>query len=273
MNQATIRPVLPILSVRTGDDPARVDAWYEEAVHTGGVMLIDKESSWTSFDVVAKLRSAWKIPKIGHAGTLDPLATGLLIVCCGKGTKRITEFQDREKEYRAVVKLGATTRTYDAEGEEEDIKDVSHLDPHRIIDAASRFIGSLEQLPPMYSARKVDGKRLYQLARNGQDVDRPTTRVHIHALEITDVQLPRFTMTVRCSKGTYIRTLAHDIGAALGTGAYLESLRRTAIGEFSVDDALTVPALVHMARESRDRRAAAARAEETTENKDNNGLQ
>ena len=252
---------LPILSIRTSSDPLAVDAWYESAVAAGGVLLIDKESSWTSFDVVAKLRSAWKIPKIGHAGTLDPLATGLLIVCCGKATKRITEFQDREKEYRAVVKLGATTKTYDAEGEEENITDVSHLNPQDVIDAASRFTGDIDQIPPMYSARKVDGKRLYQLARKGEDVERPATRVRIHTLEVTDIRLPRFTMTVRCSKGTYIRTLAHDIGRMLGTGAYLESLRRTAIGEFSVDDALTVPALVTIARESRDRRAAAARTE------------
>ncbi len=252
---------LPILSIRTSSDPLAVDAWYESAVAAGGVLLIDKESSWTSFDVVAKLRSAWKIAKIGHAGTLDPLATGLLIVCCGKATKRITEFQDREKEYRAVVKLGATTKTYDAEGEEENITDVSHLNPQDIIDAASRFTGDIDQIPPMYSARKVDGKRLYQLARKGEDVERPATRVHIHALEVTDIRLPRFTLTVRCSKGTYIRTLAHDIGRMLGTGAYLESLRRTAIGEFSVDDALTVPALVTIAREARDRRAAAAQAE------------
>lgn len=249
---------MPMLSARTSSTPQGVDAWYESAVSVGGAMLIDKQASWTSFDVVAKLRSLWKISKIGHAGTLDPLATGLLIVCCGKATKRIQEFQDKEKEYLALVKLGATTCTYDAEGEEENIKDVSHVHAQSIIEAASRFTGDIEQIPPMYSARKVQGKRLYQLARKGENIERPATHVHISSIEISDIVLPRFSMKVRCSKGTYIRTLAHDIGAVLGTGAYLESLRRTAIGEFSVDDALTIDRLMPMARDLRDRKAQAA---------------
>ncbi len=206
----------------------------------GGVILIDKEKDWTSFDVVAKLRSLTGIRKIGHAGTLDPLADGLLILCLGKATKTIHQFQDEAKEYQAIVKLGATTKTDDAEGEEEDLRDIGGLDDEIIRQTVASFVGRITQVPPMYSAVKHKGVRLYKLARKGRSVQREPRSVEIHAIDLLKIDRPLLHLSVRCSKGTYIRTLARDIGAGLSCGGYLYGLRRTAIGTHSVDSALTL---------------------------------
>ncbi len=217
--------------------------WLNTAGSEGAAVLIDKELRWTSFDVVAKLRTVLRIKKIGHAGTLDPLASGLLIVCCGKATKSIESFQDMPKEYLAEIRLGAVTETYDSEKPEEQLCDVSHLQEEGIQEALRAFVGEIDQIPPMYSARKVSGKRLYELARKGQEIERPSRRVQIHELIVEDYTTPLLRVRVRCSKGTYVRSLAHDLGQALGCGGYLSSLRRTKIGEYSVDDALTIAEL------------------------------
>ena len=244
-----------MLTTTTLNSPELLDSWYDAVADVGGVMLIDKELLWTSFDVVAKLRSLWKFKKIGHAGTLDPLAGGLLIVCCGKATKRIHEFQELSKEYEAVLRLGATTVTYDAEGDEENVCDVQNVSEDLVRSSILSFVGDITQMPPMYSARKVDGQRLYALARQGKTVERPPTHVHIYAIDIVRIELPLVYVRVRCSKGTYIRTLAHDIGVRIGCGAYLKALRRTAIGPHSVLDALRIDALRSIAPEVRRRRS------------------
>lgn len=217
-----------------------IDSWYSEASANGAVLLIDKDKSWTSFDVVAKIRGLTRIRKIGHAGTLDPLATGLLILCLGKFTKKINEFQDWNKRYTGIIKLGATTKTDDSEGEEENITDVSNIKNEEIEFAVNSFEGKISQIPPKYSAKKVDGQRLYMLARKNIDVEIKPVEVTVHKIEIKDISLPYVTIDVLCAKGTYIRSLARDIGAKLGVGGHLSELRRTAIGEFSVNDALTV---------------------------------
>ncbi len=214
--------------------------WLLAAKTDGAALLIDKEIGWTSFDVVARLRTILRIKEIGHAGTLDPLATGLLIVCCGKATKTIESYQDQEKVYETVVRLGATTATYDSEQPEQNVQDVDHLQPEAIAAAVQSFVGEIDQLPPMYSARKVGGKRLYELARKGQEVERSTRRVVIHSIEVLSIELPMIHLRLRCSKGTYVRSLAHDIGQVLGCGAYMYSLRRTMIGDYHVDQALSI---------------------------------
>jgi tRNA pseudouridine55 synthase len=203
----------------------------------GQVLLINKPLRWTSFDVVRKLRNLMKIKKVGHAGTLDPLATGLLIVCTGKFTKRINEYMAQEKEYTGTFTLGATTPTYDLESEPQDFKPYEHLTIEDIRGATKQFIGEIQQLPPAHSAIKVDGKRLYELARKGKEVKLEPRPVRITEFEITDVQLPVVGFRVVCSTGTYIRSLANDMGAALGCGAYLSSLCRTRIGAFTLEEA------------------------------------
>jgi tRNA pseudouridine55 synthase len=220
-----------------------------DANSAGGAMLVDKSKDWTSFDVVAKLRGMTRIRKIGHAGTLDPLATGLLIVCVGKATKSINEFQEQTKGYRAVVKLGATTKTDDAEAVEEHITPTEHITNEQIAAVVQSFIGAIEQIPPMFSAIKKNGVPLYKLARKGQEIEREPRRVTIDAIVIDSIKLPFVTLTITCSKGTYIRSLARDIGERLGVGGYLTDLRRTSIGAYSVDDAFTV-ADVRAAHES-----------------------
>ncbi|HMO60558.1 MAG TPA: tRNA pseudouridine(55) synthase TruB [Ferruginibacter sp.] len=211
----------------------------------GKVLLIDKPLHWTSFDVVRKLRNALQIKKIGHAGTLDPLATGLLIVCTGKFTKKINEYMAREKVYTGHITLGATTPTYDLESTPEHFKPFDAITPQQIKEAAQQFIGSIQQYPPVFSAIKKDGVALYELARRGEAVDLKPRSVSISSFEITGINLPELAFRVRCSTGTYIRSLAHDFGQALHCGAYLSSLRRTHIGDFDVKDASTVNDFIH----------------------------
>ena len=206
----------------------------------GKVLLIDKPLHWTSFDVVRKMRNLLQIKKIGHAGTLDPLATGLLIVCTGKFTKKINEYMAQEKEYTGHITLGAITPTYDLESEPEQMKAYSFLTPNVIHEATASFIGTIDQYPPIYSAIKKEGVALYELARRGVDVHPEARKITIHQFEITDISLPIVTFKVVCSTGTYIRSLANDFGAALGCGGYLSSLRRTRIGGFEASCALSM---------------------------------
>ena len=209
---------------------------YEE----GQVLLIDKPYEWTSFDAVRKIRNLVRVKKVGHAGTLDPLATGLLIICTGKFTKQINIYMAQEKEYTGSFMLGATTPTYDLESEPVDFKPTDYLTSQVIIDATNTFTGEIMQVPPAHSAIKVDGKRVYELARQGKEVKLEPRKLTIYSFEITAIELPRIDFRVVCSTGTYIRSLAHDFGKALGCGAYLSSLRRTRIGSFKVDDALSI---------------------------------
>jgi tRNA pseudouridine55 synthase len=207
----------------------------------GQVLLIDKPLEWTSFDVVRKLRGMVRTKKVGHAGTLDPLATGLLIVCTGKFTKQINLYMAQEKEYTGTVTLGAVTPTYDLESEPVFIGDFGGVSPERIKEViAAQFLGEIMQVPPIHSAIKVNGKRVYELARKGQEVKLEPRRVMIGAFEITELRLPVVSFRVVCSTGTYIRSLANDLGTALGCGGYLSGLRRTRIGEFRVDEAMTM---------------------------------
>ncbi|HET8859265.1 tRNA pseudouridine(55) synthase TruB [Marivirga sp.] len=203
----------------------------------GKVLLIDKPLTWTSFDVVKKLKFALKVKKIGHAGTLDPLATGLLILCTGKMTKSIEKYQAQEKEYTGEFTLGYTTPSYDLETEPEFQSKTDHLSIKEIQDATKTFIGEVEQTPPIFSAVKTGGKRAYSLAREGKEVKLKSRIVTISEFGITSFEENKVTFKVRCSKGTYIRSLAYDFGEKLGVGAYLSALRRTKIGDFSVNDA------------------------------------
>lgn len=212
----------------------------KESFETGQVLLINKPLEWTSFDVVQKLRNIIRIKKIGHAGTLDPLATGLLIICTGKFTKRINEFMAQEKEYTGTFTLGATTPTYDLESEPENLKPFDHLTEEEIRNATGKFTGEILQVPPAHSAIKVGGKRVYELARQGKEVKLEPRKVTIKEFEITKIELPVVYFRVVCSTGTYIRSLANDFGEALGCGAYMSSLCRTRIGEFLVINAQTI---------------------------------
>lgn len=209
---------------------------YEE----GKVLLIDKPLEWTSFDVVRKIRNTLKIKKVGHAGTLDPLATGLLIVCTGKFTKKINEYMAQEKEYTGTFTLGATTPTYDLESEPENFQSIEHISEEMILEIAKSFLGETQQIPPIHSAIKQKGKPVYLMARKGQDVVLEPRRIFISEFEITEMALPKIAFKVVCTTGTYIRSLAHDFGAKLGCGAHLSGLRRTRIGDFKVEDATTV---------------------------------
>ncbi|HLI94436.1 MAG TPA: tRNA pseudouridine(55) synthase TruB [Puia sp.] len=207
----------------------------------GQVLLIDKPRDWTSFDVVRKLRRLVRTKKVGHAGTLDPLATGLLILCTGKFTKRINEYMAREKEYTGVVTLGAVTPTYDLESDPVACGDYAGVRRDRLEEViAARFVGNIMQVPPIHSAIKVKGQRVYELARSGRDVQLEPRPVRISEFEVTAFHLPDIAFRVVCSTGTYIRSLANDLGAALGCGGYLSALRRTRIGEFRVEDAMTM---------------------------------
>ena len=206
----------------------------------GAVLLIDKPLHWTSFDAVRKIRNLIKIKKVGHAGTLDPLATGLLIICTGKFTKKINEYMAQEKEYTGTFTLGATTPTYDLESEPENFQSIEALTEAAVQNATHQFIGEIEQVPPIHSAIKKDGKRVYELARKGVDVKLEARKITIKQFEVDTTQLPVVPFKVVRSTGTYIRSLAYDFGAALGCGAYLSSLRRTRIGAFHVNDAISV---------------------------------
>ncbi|MDT0556406.1 tRNA pseudouridine(55) synthase TruB [Patiriisocius hiemis] len=219
-----------------------------EDYQAGQVLLIDKPLEWTSFQVVNKIR--WLIKKqfgikkikVGHAGTLDPLATGLLILCTGKFTKKIETYQAQHKEYTGTITLGATTPSYDLETEVDSTFNTSKLTEALIKETTSQFIGEIQQKPPIFSALQKDGKRLYEYARAGEKVDIPTRKVHISSFEIIQINFPDVHFKVSCSKGTYIRSLAHDFGKALDNGGYLSALRRTKIGDFKVDNAVSIKA-------------------------------
>ena len=217
-----------------------------EDFKSGQILLFDKPLEWTSFQVVNKVR--WMIRKschikkikVGHAGTLDPLATGLLIIATGKFTKRINELMGQEKEYIGTMTLGATTPSYDLETEINEQFDTSHISEEHIHKATQQFIGDILQQPPIFSAIKKEGKRLYEHARKGETVEIPKRQVHISEFEITDITMPLIQFRVKCSKGTYIRSLAYDFGKALNSGAHLSMLRRTKIGDYNVNDALKI---------------------------------
>ncbi len=212
----------------------------------GEVLLIDKPYQWTSFDLVKKIRYMLKVKykfkklKVGHAGTLDPLASGLLIICTGKATKRITSFQDQEKEYVAGVLLGKTTPSFDLETEFDNDYPTGHINREMIEDILKSFLGESEQRPPVFSAKFFEGKRAYEYARKGMAIELKTSRILITEIELLKYEIPEIFIRVRCSKGTYIRSLAHDIGARLNSGACLISLRRTAIGSNTINNALSV---------------------------------
>jgi tRNA pseudouridine55 synthase len=201
------------------------------------VILVNKPLEWTSFDVVRKLRHKLKIRKIGHAGTLDPLATGLLILCTGKLTKKIDEYQAQEKEYTGRFIIGQTTPSHDLETAVDQTFDISDITDQKIRDTTKSFIGPIEQIPPMHSAIRIEGKRAYELARKGETAELKKRPVTISEFEITAIDLPSVSFRVVCTKGTYIRSLARDFGIALGGGAYLAELCRTRIGSFRLEDA------------------------------------
>jgi tRNA pseudouridine55 synthase len=218
-----------------------------EDYQNGQIILIDKPLQWTSFQAVNKIKYALinkvglpKKFKIGHAGTLDPLASGLLIVCTGKFTKRITEIQSQAKEYTGTFHIGATTPSYDLETEIDEMFPISHVDDALIHETIQQFLGEIDQKPPIYSAIKKDGVRLYEHARAGETVEIATRKTTIHEFEITRIALPEIDFRVVCSKGTYIRSLAFDFGKALASGAHLIALRRTKIGNYKVDKATNV---------------------------------
>ncbi len=217
----------------------------------GQLLLVNKPYNWTSFDVVGKIRNAFKPLKlkVGHAGTLDPLASGLLIICTGKMTKQIDTFQAQEKEYTGTLVLGETTPSYDMETDPDQKFDISHITEDDIKDACARFIGDIQQYPPAHSAIKIDGERLYEKARRGEDVELRLRNVTITEFEITSIAMPEINFRVVCSKGTYIRSLVNDFGKALNNGAYLSKLRRTRSGDYKVDDAWEVLELVNIIRE------------------------
>lgn len=217
-----------------------------EDYQSGQILLIDKPLYWTSFQVVNKLR--WELKqtfklkniKVGHAGTLDPLATGLLIICTGKMTKQIDTFQAQIKEYTGTLVLGSTTPSYDLETEINETFTTEHITPKLIEETTKQFIGDIQQYPPVFSAIKKDGKRLYEFARAGEDVEIKARSISIQEFEITNIDTPNIDFRVVCSKGTYIRSLANDFGKTLQSGAHLSALRRTKIGDFNVANATTV---------------------------------
>ena len=206
----------------------------------GQVLLINKPLTWTSFAVVKKIRLFADVKKVGHAGTLDPLATGLLIVCTGKFTKRINEFMAQEKEYTGTIIIGATTATYDLESEPENKKDISHINEDDIYKTAKKLTGEILQTPPIYSAIKKDGKRAYESARAGKEIIMEPRKTTINEFEITNIHFPVIHFRVVCTTGTYIRSLAKDFGDILGCGAYLGSLCRTRIGAFTINKSLNI---------------------------------
>lgn len=221
----------------------------------GEILLINKPLTWTSFDVVNKLRytitrKLGNRIKVGHAGTLDPLATGLLIICTGKMTKRIDELTGMDKEYTGTFLLGATTPTYDSEMEVDAIFPVEHINENLLHDTVKKFLGIIQQMPPIYSAIKIDGKASYAQARKGKDVEMKTRTVEIKKFELTKIDLPQVEFSVLCTKGTYIRSLAFDFGKAVNSGAYLKSLCRTKIGNYDLTKAMTVEECVTMINES-----------------------
>lgn len=206
----------------------------------GRIILINKELRWTSFDVVKKIRNLVRIKKVGHAGTLDPLATGLLIVCIGKMTKQINQFMDLEKEYTGTMVLGKTTPSVDLETEIDSDNSIEHISEQQVIDMTGKFVGNLMQTPPIYSALKRNGEPLYKKARKGEYVKIEPRPVESKEFEITGIQFPEVHFRLVCSKGFYVRSLVKDFGEALGVGAYMSALERTRIGEFKIADALSI---------------------------------
>ena len=227
-----------------------MNSFTAEDFKNGQILLFDKPLEWTSFQVVNKVR--WLIRKncgikkikVGHAGTLDPLATGLLIICTGKFTKKIQELQGQEKEYTGTFTLGATTPSYDLETEIDNTFPTDHLSAEKLQQATEQFTGDIEQFPPVFSAIKKDGKRLYEYARKGEEVKINSRTVNISSFELTDIELPNVDFKVSCSKGTYIRSLSHDFGKAVESGAHLSALRRTKIGDFNVENAFTIDTFI-----------------------------
>lgn len=219
---------------------------------SGEIIAVDKPLGWTSFDAVKRLRGALQRRlgirrfKVGHAGTLDPLASGVLIVCTGRATKQIDAIQASTKEYVATIKLGATTPSFDLETEIDATYPTGHITEEAVREALTRFTGDVMQVPPVFSAVKIDGKRAYKYARRGDEVELKAKPLKIDTLELLDCTLPEITVRIVCSKGTYIRALARDIGQALGSGAHLTALRRTRVGRFSEKDSLSLPDAIAM---------------------------
>lgn len=216
----------------------------------GQMLLVDKPLEWTSFDVVGKIRNSIKPQKlkVGHAGTLDPLATGLLIICTGKMTKQIDSFQAQDKEYTGTFTLGATTPSYDLETEVDQTFDLSEITDEAIYAAVKQFEGDIEQYPPAHSAIKINGERIYQKARRGETVELRLRQVHVSRFLIEKIDLPHVHFRINCSKGTYIRSIAHDFGKALHNGAHLSSLRRTKSGNYAIEDAWNLADLIETIR-------------------------
>ncbi len=216
-----------------------------EDFKNGQIIIVDKPLGWTSFQVVNKLRWAirqkFRIKKIkvGHAGTLDPLATGLLVVCTGKFTKKINEFQSESKEYTGTITLGATTPSYDLETEVDQVFSTSHITQKNIQEASKTFLGKIQQTPPLYSAIKKDGIRLYELARKGENTEINSREIEIFSFDITQIEIPKVKFKIVCSKGTYIRSIANDFGKTLQSGAHLTELRRTKSGDFDLSNAVS----------------------------------
>ena len=215
----------------------------------GRLLLLNKPLEWTSFDVVNKLRKILKIKKIGHAGTLDPLATGLLIICVGRMTKKIESFMGLEKEYTGTFAIGQTTPSYDLETEVTEAVDIQHITIDQIKEASAKLTGQLQQFPPAHSAIKVGGKRAYHFARQGKEIELKAREVEVKEFEITAVNLPQIEFRIVCSKGTYIRSLARDFGELLGVGAYLSQLCRTRIGNFTLAEAITLEQVTQLPHE------------------------
>jgi tRNA pseudouridine55 synthase len=212
----------------------------------GEILLFNKPLYWTSFDLVGKVRNlirkAYDIKKIkvGHAGTLDPLASGLMIICTGKATKKISELQNHDKEYIATFCLGATTPSFDLETEIDARHDTSEINKEAVVEALASFIGEQQQVPPIYSAKNIDGKRAYEYARKGIDIKMEPKTVYFRSIELVDFSMPHVKVKMLCSKGTYIRSFARDLGVKLGCGAHLSSLERTIVGKYSVDNAMVI---------------------------------
>lgn len=206
----------------------------------GQVILLDKPLHWTSFDTIRKIRKITGVNKVGHAGTLDPLATGLLIICTGKFTKRINEFMAQRKVYTGTITIGASTPTYDLESDPIDFKDYNFVDAKLLEEKLAAFRGEIMQIPPIHSAIKQGGKPVYLAARKGDDVKLEPRPITIYSFELTNIELPKLDVEIACSTGTYIRSLANDYGAALGTGGYLSKLCRTQIGDFRIENAVSI---------------------------------
>ncbi len=225
-----------------------MDSGAESKIDEGEVILIDKPLTWTSFDVANKIKRGCKIKKIGHAGTLDPLATGLLILCTGKKTKEIDRYQAQEKEYEGIFVLGKTTPSVDLETDFDKEWPIDHLTEDQLAEAAFKLTGEISQIPPIYSAVRVDGERLYKKARRGEEVEIKPRQVTVSTFEIETANFPEISFRVVCTKGTYIRSLVRDFGTLAGSGAYLKKLVRTRIGNFSLSEAHQLPDFIKQKR-------------------------